>query len=212
MSPLIKEALGSHNRNDAANDKCKANNSGEEDQGTAPGSTNPPWNYGTIEVQGFKQRLRHHHEQEWEVGPEGVPGKTSHIQVPKRGQSLQGPPVEPKIQSKIKGPRKPQRVAHRRDLARQRVSDSVRHQWQRNFDGIREKPGEERDPPGAGELKDKRVTRREPPGSPKGTTTSQPAGTSKSLQEQKHTTSSRHAHPSQPKETPEAKGQDCTGL
>ena len=54
MSPPIKEALGSHNLNNAANDMCKASNNGEEDQGTASGSTNPPRNHGTLEIQWFK--------------------------------------------------------------------------------------------------------------------------------------------------------------
>ena len=84
--------------------------------------------------------------------------------------------VAPEAQSKIKGPGTPPGAAHGRDLARQRAIDSARPQWQRCLDGTGEKSGEERDPPGAGEFKDKRVAGQEPSGSPKGTPTVQPAG------------------------------------
>ena len=88
MSPQIKEAPGSHNLSDAANNKYKASNNGEEAQGAASGSTNPILNHSTLEVQGSKQRHRHPPEQEREVGPEGFPGETRPNPVPKRARVL----------------------------------------------------------------------------------------------------------------------------
>ena len=206
MSPQIKEAPGSHNLSDVTNIKYKASNNGEEAQRAAPGSTNPTPNHNTLDVQGSKQQHRHHPEQEREVGQEGFPGETRPNQVPKRGQ---GPPPSPKAQNKVKGPWMPPGAAHGRDLARQRAIDNSRPQWQRCLDGIREKSGEERDPPGAGEFKDKRVTGQEPSRSPKDP---QEVELPKSLQEQERTASIRRAYPSQPKEAPEAKRQAGAGL
>ena len=120
MSPQIKEAPGNHNLSNAANNKYKASNNGEEAQGAASGFTNPILNHSTLEVQGSKQRHRHHPEQKRDGDPEGFSGETRPNQVPKMGQGPQGPPLAPEAQSKIKCPWTPPGAAQGRDLASHR--------------------------------------------------------------------------------------------
>ena len=173
--PQTKEAPGIHSLSDAANDRCKTSRNGEETQGAASGSTNQLLNHNTQEGQGSKQRGRHRPEQEREAGPEGFPGATRPNQGARKGQVHQGPPLVPEAQGETEGFWTPPGAAHGRDLARQRAINSARPHWQRCLDGFVEKPEEERDPPGAGAVKEKGIQGQEPSGSSRGTPTVQPA-------------------------------------
>ena len=174
--PQTEEAQGHHSISDTANARCKTSSDGEEAQGTASGSTNQLRNRNTQEGQGSEQRCRHRPEQERKVGPEGSLGDTRPNQDPRGGQAHQGPPLASKAQGKTEGLWTPPGSAHGRDLARQRAIDSARPRWQRGIDGFIENPEEEQDTPGAGVFKDKSIPGQEPPGSPRGTPTVQPAG------------------------------------